>query len=474
MLRSQIPDKYADVSLPMRGINLRSPQQLLQPGEAALLQNCYFDGGVRPIPGTRLLTPSALSSTRRISGGHKAYWNTSGRVPQRLVSYGTTISAINDAGSASTITNTMTDDRDTFFVNWPITDTTYISNGIDTLRAYTGGSFNAVSGTNVPSPQGPVVPVLDRMFCIASSGDIEHTNPRSDSVWSNGSSWATFRPVRPGRFVVLHPFSLRDSGRIYPGALAFQSNAFYIITGTDYGSDVTSASPPTGYDASMQLLDPTIGTSSPRGVCTVPGVGVFWVTSELNVYHLPEGAIRGFYVGDNLTSRCDTAGLESCNLAAIDKIQLVYFDRKLILRFPSGTSTYNNREFWLDLRYELGGDNSGPVWYGPMTPTTTGVLWREDQNGELGLYGGEGNAATGAYVYKAYQTDIVSHAQGASTIYPTSVWQDRYLGELGGSTEKYVQRVRMTAAVTGPAPSIGVTDLGYVGALLGQVSAYNG
>ena len=473
MLRQQFPDKHTELPMPVLGINLRDPQHLLAHGEAVLMQQCYFDGGIRPTPGVSRVTPTALAASTRIRGGHKAYFVTSGRLARRLVAYGTTISFLDDAGNATILTNDRTADKETYFTTWSTTDKVYLANGIDNLASYDGSAYATITGTSIPTPTAPLVPVLDRLFAIVGNL-IEHTNPRSDSIWSNNSAWATFRPVRPGPFTVMHPFSLRDSGSIFPGALAFQANAYYIITGSDYGSDVTSVSPTTGYNASIQLLDPTIGTSSPRGICTVPGVGIFWFTSDLNVYHLPEGSLRGFYLGDRLISRTATTGIESCNLAALDQVQLSYFDRKLMLRFPSGNSAYANREFWLDLRYELSGENKQPVWYGPMNTSTVGPMWREDQSGELALYGGEANAATGAYVYKLYETSLVSHAIGAATVLPTVQYQTPYRGYDGGSTEKYVPRVRMTAVIVGALPTIGVTDLNYVGAIQGVVSRHDG
>ena len=109
-----------------------------------------------------------------------------------------------------------------------------------------------------------------------------------------------------------------------------------------------------------------------------------------------------------------------------------------------------------------------------MTTSTVGPIWREDQSGELALYGGEANAATGAYVYKLYQPTLASHAIGNTTVLPTMQYQTPYRGHDGGSTEKYVPRVRMTAQIVGAFPTIGVTDLDYVGAVQGVVSRYNG
>jgi len=473
MLRGQIPDKYTEFGQPILGVNLRDTLHTLHTNECALMQNCFYDGGVRPIPGTRYLTESALAGATRIRGGHRAYWATAGRALRRLVAYSSTVSDISDLGAETVLTSSLTADLDTYFTTWSITDKVYIVNGTDTLYSYDGTSFAAVTGTAIPVVTGgAVVPVLDRLLGITANG-IERTDPRSDSVWSSNSSWATFRGVRPGKFTALHPLSLKEGGVVYAGAIAFQANAHYIITGTNYGADVTAASPPTSLDTSIQLLDPTIGTSSPRGVCNVPGIGLFWVTSDLNIYHLPAGSLSGYFVGDKIRSRWLTTGLENANLDALDQIQLIYHDKKLIVRFPDGSSTYCNREFWLDLRYHLSAIDPKPVWYGPHTVTSIGVLWNENQSGELALMGGEGNATNGAYVYKAYQDDIASHTVGTDTSLPTLNYQTYHIGNMGGSTLKYVQRIRLTAQVGSAVPFVGVTDLNALGALSGRVTLYD-
>ena len=387
MLQGKYPDKYSEVQMPVLGVNLREPQHLLQPGECTLLKNAYYDGAIRPIPGTRAITPTSLQASVRLRGGHRFYTQ-DGR-KKRLIAYDTKISEVSDAGSESVLTSSATSDRTTYFSTWPFLDRAYAANGADNPYYYDGSSFGQLTGTNIPTPLSRMVPILDRLMVVTTNG-IERTNARSDSVWSANSAWATKRPVRPGRFTTIHPFSIRGTDTIYPGLLAFQANAYYVITGTDFGSDVTAATASTGEDSAIQLLDGTVGTSSPMSVCTVPGVGVFWVTSDLNVYCLPEGALTGFYVGDKLHSNVSTTGLNHANLAALDQIWMESFDRKLLLGFPSVAKTYADTQYWLDLRYITAQDPKGAVWYGPHTVNSWGCVWREDQGGELSLCAGEG------------------------------------------------------------------------------------
>lgn len=471
MLRNRYPDKYSEIDMPMLGVNVRDPQHLLGEGECTLLNNCYFDGAIRPIPGTSAITPSALQSNQRIQGGHRFYKRDGTK--KRLIAYGTNISDITDAGSENLLTAATSADKTTLFSTWPILDRTYAANGSDNPFYYDGSSFGQLSGTNIPTPLSRLVPILDRLMVVTQNG-IERTNARDDSVWSANSAWATKRPMRPGLFTAIHPFNMRDSGVTFPGIIAFQANAWYILTGQDFGTDVTAATASTTEDSSIQLLDTNVGTSSPMSVCTVPGVGIFWVTSDLNVYCLPDGSLTGFYVGDKIQSRVNTVGLNHANLNALDQIWMEYFDRKLLLGFPSGSKTYADTQYWLDLRYLTASDPKGSVWYGPHTVNSWGCVWREDQGGDLSLMAGEGLTTNGVRIYRSYQREVASHTVGASTVLPMATFQDRFKGFDGGSTVKYPRDVRFTMTMTGGTAKSGMVDLGDAVAYRQPVEQFNG
>ena len=57
MLRNSISP---DLAPPFKGLNLRDPGHQLQPGEVVKMQNLYWDGFIRMIPGTTLL-PSVIT-----------------------------------------------------------------------------------------------------------------------------------------------------------------------------------------------------------------------------------------------------------------------------------------------------------------------------------------------------------------------------------------------------------------------------
>lgn len=440
-LRNQISEPEASYAEPLLGVNLRESEENLRDGEARLMQNCEYWGGVRIRRGSSAINSTSLGS-HMIRGGHRFYFGAATPQRRRLIAYNDRISEVNEIGVETVIVSGLTANRDVFFTTWSITDKVYISNGSNSLRSYDGTTFSTVSGTNIPIPRAAVVPVLDRLFAITVTG-IERSDPRSDSVWSSNSSWATLRPQQPGLFTAIHPYTLRGSDTIQPGLLAFQERAFYHVTGSDYGTSVIAASPPAGEDASIRLLDSTVGTASPYSVCTVPGIGIFWFTTDLNVFWLPEGSFTGRYIGDKLQSTNVTQGLESTNISQLSQVWMAYHDHMLVLSIPVASNTYATTQFWLDVRSLREHPDRGPVWYGPMVGQSVGRAWVENQQGDNSLVGGEGNPSVGAFVYRLRQPSVFSDAVGASSVPVTMTYQTNFKSFGVPSREKYVQAAHL-------------------------------
>ena len=441
MLRNQISESAASYAEPVLGVHLRDSEENLKDGEARLMQNCEFYGGVRIRRGSQRITPASLGSYR-VLGGTKFYYGGSNPQSKRLVAYNNRISVISDTGAETILTSGMTAGFDTYFKTWSIQDSVYVSNSIDTLRKYDGTTFSTVAGTNIPVPRSAVIPVVDRLLCITTNG-VERTSPRVDTTWSANSSWATLRPQSPGLFTALHPYTLRGTDTLYSGAIAFQERAHYLITGTDYGTDASAGTASVGEDASIQLLDPIVGTNSPDSVCTVPGIGMFWFTPDLNVYWLPEGTLQGRFVGDKIQSTVSTPGIESTYTGALKQVWMAYFDHMLVLGIPLGTNTYASTQWWMDMRALRNQPDRGPVWYGPMTGQTVGRVWVENQQGDNRLVGGEGNAGTGCYLYQIRVPNRFTDAVGITDTAITMAYQTPFKSFGIPSREKYVQAVHM-------------------------------
>ena len=463
-LRRQVSEARATFPDPVRGLNLRAAEQDLQRGEARLMQNCVYDGGTRSRKGSGKITTTTLDATKRIRGLTKFYYGGVNPTGKRLVAYSTKISVIADVGTETILNSGMTSDLDTFFCTWTIDDKVYISNGTDVIRSYDGTTFATVAGTNIPTARGPIIPVSDRLLCITTNG-IERSDPRSATIWSSNSSWATFRPQQAGLFTALHAGTMKGADTIYSGAFAFQANAHYLIQGTDFGSSVIAGTASAGEDASIQLMDPRVGTSSPYSIVSVPGVGIFWITSDVNVYMISEGTLTGKFVGDKLVSNNSTDGLENVNRAAISQIWGVYWNRYLIFGFPMGSDTWPSTQFWLDLRgFDTAntakeGPNAGIVWYGPMTGQTVGRAFAETQNGNNTLSGGEGNPTTGAFVYELQKASTFTDAIGTVDTNITVKYRTHFEDFGAPSREKYVRAIHFDLQVPSGSALANIYDL---------------
>jgi hypothetical protein len=464
MLRNQLADKPANFPDPILGINLRAADEDLRPGEARFMRNMEFIDGLRTRLGSVPLTPSSLGSYR-ISGGHKFYYGTGQSA--RLVAYGPKIVLLSDLGAETELSAAMTENTDVHFETWKTTDKVYVANGVDKLYEYDGLAWQSVDSLvgaqNVPNGCKMVKPVLDRLMALTLDGFIERSNPRVAHKWSADSSWATFRPMMGGPFTAIHPHTLRSTqGDVYPGLIATQANALYMITGTNFGADVTAGTASTGEDGAIKLIDPRIGTSSPYSICTVPGVGVFGVSSDLNVWWLPFGEASPRIIGDKIranptTGGGSTPGLETGNIAQLSQIWMVYFDRRLILGFPTGSDTHCSTYFYLDMKSFMEHPDRGPVWSGPHTGFTVNRCWVESQFSENALIGGEGNPATGAYVYRMAQ-DVAYDMVGAEQIELSGDYKTFWHHFNAPTREKYMPGVEFYGQYDSP-PTISLHDL---------------
>lgn len=452
-LRNKLPDEIARYPDPVLGLNLRLSLEDLDPGYAVLLQNCVWDGGVKNRFGSETVIQTSQGMYRGL-GGHRFYYQTTSKA--RLASWNTHLFTVSDTGTLTTLTNGLTADKDGHFETWSITDAAYYCNEttdglvkIDNTLVLT-----TVTGTNIPSSPKMVKPFLDRLFAIQDAVVIP-TNPRVDSVWATtGSSWSAYRPVGSGgRPTAIHLHSLTgQQGDPLAELLIFQSGSVTALTGTDFGSDVTSASPPSsGWDARMRLLDPSIGTESPYSVVTVPGLGTFWFTQHNNVAWLPFNEATPRLIGDRLVSlnRTDVNGIQKVNAASRSQVVMKYHDRYLKLCIPVN-ATYANVQYWLDVRSlqnDLNGQQSpahGFVWYGPMLGQHIGRAWVEDRNGDPeDLMVLEGDPTLGVYLYRFNVPNLHADAYASTTVAIAPRYRTFYHGFGMPSYDKMVPLVRV-------------------------------
>lgn len=333
------------------------------------------------------------------------------------------------------------------------------------------GYVQAYQGTNTPgvstNPVGKqILGLVDRLFMITTNG-IERSDPRSDSIWSLNSSWATFRPSQSGsQFKAMIPHVVSNAeGQPQNGALAITESAYYFFTGTTFGDDVTAATPDfdtfgnSSDNGAIVYID-QIGCYGPRGVTSVPGIGTFWITTTANVFFVPAGRTVGRMVGTRIvnTGGSSTTGLESLQTTTANEAWVIYREPYLMIGFTPNSGTYNTTQYWMDMNKFRENPNV-PIWYGPMTGQSISCVWNENQQGDNGLYGGEANSSTGIFVYNlradsVYQDKVGTTATDITYVYST------YLKSGGApSREKYVQSVEVEMNTVSGQPTVDIADI---------------
>ena len=450
-LRNKLPDEIARYPDPVLGINLRMSLEDLEPGYAALLQNCVWDGGVKNRYGSETVIQTSQGAYRGL-GGHRFYYQTTSKA--RLAVWNKHLFSVSDTGGLTTLTNGLTADKDGHFETWSITDAAYYCNEADGLvKVDNTLTLTTVTGTNIPSTPKMAKPFLDRLFAIQDAVVVA-SNPRVDTVFATtGSSWSAYRPVGSGgRPTALHLHSLTgQQGDPLAELLIFQAGSVTALTGSDFGDDVTQANPPNGWDARLRLLDPSIGTESPYSITTVPGLGTFWFTQHNNVAWLPFNEATPRLIGDRLVSlnRTDVNGIQLVNTTSRKQVVMFYHDRYLKLCIPVN-ATYANVQYWLDVRSlqnDLNGQQSpqrGFVWYGPMLGQNIGRAWVEDRNGDPeDLMVLEGDQTLGVYLYRLNVPNLYADAYASTTVAITPRYTTFYHGFGMPSYEKMMPLVRV-------------------------------
>lgn len=328
-----------------------------------------------------------------------------------------------------------------------------------TLPGLTGW-INGSSQT-IPAARN-IIGLSDRLFAITSDG-IERSDPRDPTVWSWDSSWATFRPSQSGTFLAHIPHSVSSqTGEPLNGALAFTDSDYYFYTGTDFGDDVTDSTPSNNEDGSIRHIAP-IGIASPKAVENVPGVGTFFLTNQRNVYFVPTGSVYGRVIGTRIynTGGGSVDGLESMLLydSSGDPYPswVVYWEPYLMIGFCVN-EIYPDVQYWLDLnKFKV--SQEIPVWYGPMTGQSAGVVWKENQRGDYSLKAGEGNAAEGIFVYNYRVGGTYTDIRGTG-VNPIACQYTTYLKSGGApSREKYVQQIEVEMNEISGSATCDIADL---------------
>ena len=124
-----------------------------------------------------------------------------------------------------------------------------------------------------------------------------------------------------------------------------------------------------------------------------------------------------------------------------------------------GSDVYASTQFWMDMRSLRLYPERGPVWYGPMTGQTVGCSWIENQQGNNAMMGGEGNSATGAFVYTLRVPTTFTDAVGLVDTGVGMVYQTPFKSFGTPSRGKYVQAIHADCNSFSGTATVDLVDL---------------
>ena len=113
----------------------------------------------------------------------------------------------------------------------------------------------------------------------------------------------------------------------------------------------------------------------------------------------------------------------------------------------------------MDMRAFVEHQDLGPVWNGPHYGFFTNAAWSEDQNGEKAIVAGEGNAETGAFVYRLLQDGVFTDCVGTSNNNIAFDFQTIFKDFGAASQEKYVQAIQLDMNNYLGSPTLSLYDL---------------
>jgi len=113
----------------------------------------------------------------------------------------------------------------------------------------------------------------------------------------------------------------------------------------------------------------------------------------------------------------------------------------------------------MDVRRFMERPDLGPVWYGPMVGPTVSRFWTELQNGDNRLMAGEGNPATGAFVYEMLYAGKYTDAVGTADNTITMALQTYFKDYGQPSHNKYLRSVHLDLSTFTGSATVDVLDL---------------
>jgi hypothetical protein len=413
------------------GLQLRDQPDVVDDSQCVDCLNVYFSerGALKQREGYNKLSSSELTNR---GGSLEPYYKTDG-TKQLLIGAGTRLEALATTGSIVASATGLTDGTWDFArFGSPNSELAYAGQGTDTLRKWDGSSWTAPTAT-VDGTAGRAMPkagclavvtpdnrLVASGFVAGSGGPNGTTSSPSHVYFSeagdpegwNSSNYVQLRPGDGERVMGVCAWR----GHLF----VFKETAFWVYAGTGTAQTGTPIFNFRGVETGVGLASKRALAVAEDGVYFMDRTGVYRTTgaepqrvSEL-VSPIFEGNPNLFYESDTLDH------------AAITAAAMGYWNRRILLAFPSGAATTNNRLLVFDPTY-----NWWALWDIPAAALTG---FRIGSTEELVFAYASGTKHIGRHVGRdnTYAADDMTAGAGGNAITARwrSGWQNYGSGEV--------------------------------------------
>lgn len=337
------------------GLNLRDAPDVIDPSQALDALNVIFTerGALKRRDGYGRLTPSPLTA---VAESLEAFY-TSGGGKQLLAGCGTRLEALSTSGEVVDSETGLTDGTWDFArYGQPNSERAYAGQGFDTLRRWDGSTWTAPTATvdGVPAlamPKAGAIAVDADENRLVAAGFRTTTGGPNGAISSPSHVYFS-EPGDPEAWLEENTIVLRpgDGERIQAVVawqdqiFVFKESAFYVFYGTSTRAD--------GGVTFNYRSQPGVGLAAPRAVVAARD-GIYFLGRD-GVYrtrgYAPEllsDLIAPVFQGNpNFYFRS-----QPLNHAAIDRVAMTWWEERIFLAYPSGSSATNDRTLVFDTRY---------------------------------------------------------------------------------------------------------------------------
>lgn len=444
-----MPDGYSEFQIPRfdGGLVLQAQPDVLEPTQAVDLLNVTFSerGAVRSRDGFAQLTSSALTNQPDSLSGYL----TSGGTKRLIVGNGNRLDVLTSFPGASAANTTAPSASPHFFARFggPTTEAVYIANGTDQIRKLDGTTFSAPAGLS--GQTGKFVAFWQNRLVVAREG--------GTTAGNNPSSVNFSAPIDPENFAttVYEDLAPGDGEQIM-GMVAwrellfvFKETRFFVFYGIGSNQDGTANPDYRVVDSGCGLAASKALVAARDGVYFLDHKGVYKTTGQEP--QQVSDLIDPFFNGTpSIYFRSNTL-----NRSQIDKCAMGYWNERIYLACPTGSSGTNDRTWEFDPRYGW--------WSLYDLPVAAMAAFRPSNDEELVFAYSSGENHLGRHSSSFENDDMATDATGGTAI--TSRWRSGWL-DLGSLDVKRVREEKLFGeGVCGVEVTTDFADNGTVGAV---------